>query len=112
MLVTYSRARRERLVHTSSRAVVMSRDLHSRTRCGLRVATVLCIVVAASGCSTFKATKGIDVAPFAQNTVGMVGEVQRAAKPLVWVQLKKYESLPSVMDVRQAFLPTRSLMRG
>jgi hypothetical protein len=90
----------------------MSRDLHSRARCAFRALTLLGLVAVAPGCSTFKATKGIDVAPFAQNTVGMVGEVQRAAKPLVWVQLKKYEALPSVVDVRQAFLPTRSLMRG
>ena len=65
-----------------------------------------------SGCASFEASQGIDVAPFAQNTVGMVGEVQRASKPVVWVQLKKYESLPSVRDVRHAMLPTRALMRG
>ena len=66
----------------------------------------------APGCSTFRGSRAIDVAPFAQNTVGMIGEVQRVSKPVVWVQLKPYESLPSVQAVREASLPTRALMRG
>ena len=65
-----------------------------------------------AGCSTFKASKRLDVGPFAENTVGMIGEVQRATKPVVWIHLKKYDTLPSVTDVRRAYAPARTLMRG
>lgn len=66
----------------------------------------------AAGCSSFKSTQRLDVGPFAENTVGMIGEVQRATKPLVWTHLKQYESLPSIQVVREAYAPVRTLMRG
>jgi hypothetical protein len=66
----------------------------------------------AAGCASFKATQRLDVGPFAENTVGMIGEVQRATKPVVWTYLKKYESLPSIAEVREAYRPARVLMRG
>jgi hypothetical protein len=42
----------------------------------------------------------------------MIGEVQRATKPVVWVHLQKYNSLPSVQEIRHASDPARTLMRG
>jgi hypothetical protein len=66
----------------------------------------------AAGCASFKSTQRLDVGPFAENTVGMIGEVQRATKPVLWTYLKKYESLASVQDVRDAYAPARTLMRG
>src|SRR5512134_3175286 len=83
-----------------------------RFRLGSRVLAALVVAGLGSGCAAFKATKGIDVGPFAENTVGMIGEVQRASKPVMWVHLKKYQTLPSVLEIRKAFLPTRTLMRG
>lgn len=65
-----------------------------------------------AGCASFKASRRLDVSPFAQNTVGLIGEVQRANKPLEWVYLKKYETLPVILDVRRAAAPARELMRG
>jgi len=65
-----------------------------------------------AGCATFSTTRRLDVGPFAENTVLMIGEVQRATKPVVWIHLQKYSSLPSVMDTRRATEPARSLMRG
>lgn len=70
------------------------------------------IVALAAGCSSFKSTQRLDVGPFAENTVGMIGEVQRATKPVVWTRLKQYESLPSIRVVREAYAPVRTLMRG
>ena len=70
------------------------------------------IAAFAPGCRSFKSTQRLDVGPFAENTVGMIGEVQRATKPLVWTHLKQYESLPSVQLVREAYAPVRTLMRG
>jgi hypothetical protein len=65
-----------------------------------------------AGCASFRASRRLDVAPFAENTVGMIGEVQRATKPVIWTYLKKYEGLPSVQNERLAAVPARSLMRG
>jgi hypothetical protein len=89
----------------------MSHDRIEGSRFGLLVLALTASVLA-SGCASFKSSRGIDVAPFAQNTVGMIGEVQRVSRPVVWVQLKPYEALPSVQAVREANLPTRALMRG
>jgi hypothetical protein len=90
----------------------MPNDRIEGFRFGLAVLVLAMASVFSAGCSSFKTSRGIDVAPFAQNTVGMIGEVQRVSKPVVWVQLKPYESLPSVQAVREANLPTRALMRG
>jgi hypothetical protein len=65
-----------------------------------------------TGCASFRASRRLDVGPFAENTVGMIGEVQRATKPVVWTYLKKYDQLPSVQNVRRAAAPSRTLMRG
>src|SRR4029077_17787931 len=78
----------------------------------VRVVALVVITPVVAGCATFKSTQRLDVGPFAENTVGVIREVQRATKPVVWSYLKKYESLPSIMEVRQAFGPVRTLMRG
>jgi hypothetical protein len=82
----------------------------------LRPALQLSIALAAlsllTGCASFKASRRLDVSPFAQNTVGLIGEVQRANKPLEWVYLKKYEALPQVLEARRSSGPARELMRN
>jgi len=77
-----------------------------------RVLLVLAALPVLAGCASFKASRRLDVSPFAQNTVGLIGEVQRVNKPLEWVYLKKYESLPVVLDARRAYAPARELLRG
>jgi hypothetical protein len=72
----------------------------------------LACVALLAGCASFKASRRLDVSPFAQNTVGLIGEVQRANRPLEWVYLKKYESLPVILDARRTYAPARELMRG
>jgi hypothetical protein len=65
-----------------------------------------------SGCAAFTGSKHVDVSPFSENTVGMLGEMQKFNRPVIWIQLKKYQSLPSVTAARQAVLPIRALLRG
>jgi hypothetical protein len=77
-----------------------------------RLLALVVLAPLAAGCASFKSTQRLDVGPFAENTVGMIGEVQRATKPVVWTYLKKYESLPVIQDVREAYAPARTLMRG
>ena len=77
-----------------------------------RAALVMVLMPVLAGCASFKATRRLDVSPFAQNTVGLIGEVQRANRPLEWVYLKKYESLPVILETRRMAAPARELMRG
>ena len=80
----------------------------------LRVLAALSMAAAllTPGCAHFKSSTRLDVSPFAQNTLGLIGEVQRATKPVQWVYLKKYEGLESVRAARKAGLPAQDLMRG
>jgi hypothetical protein len=90
-------------------------DLRRRSAISPRPCALLALALLtslAAGCAAFKSSKRLDVGPFAENTVGMIGEVQRANKPVVWTYLKKYESLPTVTDVRRIAIPARTLMRG
>jgi hypothetical protein len=64
------------------------------------------------GCSAFQGSKKVDVAPFSENTVGMLGEMQKFNRPVQWIYLRKYQDLPSVDAARQEILPIRDLMRG
>ncbi len=91
----------------------MAAHPHPALRPGLtRVLALLVAVPFLAGCASFKSTKRLDVGPFAENTVGMIGEVQRATKPVVWTYLKKYEQVPTVVEIRKAYAPARFLMRG
>jgi len=65
-----------------------------------------------TGCATFKGSRRIDVGPFAENTVSMIGEVQRVSRPPAWIHLKRYQSLPSVQEARAANEPLMALLRG
>ena len=69
-------------------------------------------VLLATGCATFKGSRRLDVGPFAENTVSMIGEVQRANRPPAWIHLKKYQGLPSVQAARAANQPLTDLLRG
>ena len=42
----------------------------------------------------------------------MLGELQKFNRPVIWVNLKKYQALPSVTAARAAILPIRALLRG
>lgn len=81
-----------------------------------RLARVSLVTLAAAtllgGCAAFTGSKRVDVSPFSENTVGMLGELQKFNRPVVWVYLKKYENAPSVMAARQAMAPLRTVLRG
>ena len=86
----------------------MSRDHIAGTRCGLRILSALLVTALGSSCATFKGTRSIDVAPFAQNTVGMVGEVQRAAKDRQPVEVPQETDTLMPAEVSTAPEPERS----
>jgi len=76
------------------------------TLAALAAATLL------TGCAAFTGSKRVDVSPFSENTVGMLGELQQFNRPVSWIYLRKYQDLPSVTATRQAVVPIRRLMRG
>jgi hypothetical protein len=77
----------------------------------IRVIPLLALVFLA-GCARFKGSKTIDMAPFAENTNTMVGEIQRVNRPPTWTYLKPYRDRPSVVSVREAAAPVRQLLAG
>jgi len=84
----------------------------NRPAAHLRTILVMAFLASVTSCATFRSSTRLDVGPFAENTIGLIGEVQRTTQPVVWVHLRPYESLPSVIEARRAILPTRALMRS
>jgi hypothetical protein len=80
-------------------------------RLALAVALTL-LASAGSGCSTFRGSRRLDMGPFGENTVQMVGEMQKFNRPAPWVYLKKYQGHPAVMAVGPKLVALRTLMRG
>lgn len=65
-----------------------------------------------TGCATFGGSRRVDLGPFSENTLGMIGELQTFNRPAVWTHLKKYQTLPSVLATQQSVGRVRVLMRG
>jgi len=66
----------------------------------------------ASGCSSFRESRKLDMSPFADNTVATIGQAAALNKPVVWIQLREYRTHPSVVKAQQSIVPLRRLMRG
>jgi hypothetical protein len=98
--------------HDREEPCMAEASISPRCRVLARLPALVLMGVLTVGCASFKASRRLDVGPFAENTVGMIGEVQRATKPVVWTYLKKYESLPLLTQARQSAAPARTLMRG
>lgn len=64
------------------------------------------------GCATFGGSRRIDLGPFSENTLGMIGQLQTFNRPTVWTHLEKYQALPSVVAAQQSVGRVRVLMRG
>jgi len=82
------------------------------SNCTVGVAFFVLTTSLLTGCATFRGSKRVDVGPFSENTVGMVGEMQKLNRSVTWTHLKKYETLPSVLAARDAVGQVRVLMRG
>jgi hypothetical protein len=65
-----------------------------------------------AGCATFGGSRRLDLGPFSENTLGMIGELQTFNRPTTWTRLKKYQTLPSVLAADQSVGRVRVLMRG
>ncbi len=77
-----------------------------------RLTLVLALAATATGCSHFRESRRIDMAPFADNTLTSIGELRRLEKPPVWVHLRKYRTHPAVVKVQEDMKPLTRLLRG
>ena len=78
----------------------------------LLVGAALAVLLGSSGCSLFRADRRLDMGPFGENTIAMVGEMQKFNRPAPWVYLKKYQSHPRVAELGPTVAASRKLMRG
>lgn len=76
------------------------------------LALALAVAAAATGCTHFRETRKLDMAPFADNTFTTIGELRRFEKPAVWVHLRKYRAHPSVVKAGEDYQPVLRLLRG
>jgi hypothetical protein len=77
-----------------------------------RLAVIVALAAAATGCSHFREGRKLDMAPFADNTFTTLGELKRFEKPPVWVHLRKYRVHPMVLKAQEDYRPLARLLRG
>jgi hypothetical protein len=75
-------------------------------------AALLALAAATSGCSVFSSSRRLDMGPFGENTIQMVGEMQKFQRPAPWVYLKKYQAHPKVQAAGPDLLAMRVLLRN
>jgi hypothetical protein len=78
----------------------------------LRRLALLALLLAASGCSLFRPERRLDMGPFGENTISMVGEMQKFNRPAPWVYLKKYQGHAKVGEILPTQVASRRLMSG
>jgi hypothetical protein len=81
-------------------------------RLALLATAVLAATTLLAGCSRLRGSRRLDVGPFSENTMGMVGELQKMYRPAMWTRLKKYQGLETVAKAQGSINEVRVLMRG
>jgi len=64
-----------------------------------------------SGCSTFKGSREIDMAPFSDNTRILFGEAVIVSRPFQWKYLKPYSAIPEYDAIVAAGVPLKLALR-
>jgi hypothetical protein len=65
-----------------------------------------------SGCSTFKGSRQLSMAPFAENTGVMFAEAAKVSRPFQFKNLRPYTSLPEFQESRQQAMPVLRALRS
>ena len=78
----------------------------------LLLVAALAALLTSGGCSLFRAERRLDMGPFGENTVAMVGEMQKFNRPAPWVYLKKYQLHPELQKGLPLMAEMRRLLRG
>ena len=77
---------------------------------GILVASLGMILL--SGCSTFKGSRKMSMAPFAENTGVMFAEAAKVSRPFQFKSLRPYTALPVFQEGRQQAMPLLRALRG
>lgn len=77
----------------------------------LRMAVLACALLSLAACSTFRGRRGVDMAPFAENTLALVSDVQVSAPQPVYVRSFMIGQ-PDVVAARASGQKIRDLLRG
>jgi hypothetical protein len=77
---------------------------------GILVASLGMILL--SGCSTFKGSRKMSMAPFAENTGVMFAEAAKVSRPFQFKSLRPYTALPEFQESRRRALPLLRALRG
>jgi len=78
----------------------------------LLVTTSLALACASAGCSSVRATRRLDMQPFAENTVTAIGEMRKLEAPPIWIRLRPYYFHPAMVESRAITKPLIELVRG
>lgn len=82
------------------------------SRPGVTSVAALCGVLLLSSCSVFQASRKMDMSPFSQNAITMFTEAAKVSSPYQWKELKKYTTLPELLDIRTQAAPIFSGLKG
>ena len=77
---------------------------------GILVASLGMILL--SGCSTFKGSRKMSMAPFAENTGVMFAEAAKVSRPFQFKSLRPYTALPEFQESRRQAMPLLRALRG
>lgn len=69
-------------------------------------------MIALGGCSTFKGSRQLSMAPFAENTGVMFAEAAKVSRPFQFKSLRPYVSLPEFQKSREQSMPLLRALRG
>lgn len=81
----------------------------------LQILTIAVLAVGLCGCGItrpFKASRRIDMAPFAENTISLVAEISYGLNHKNSAYLGKYADGPPIVEYREHWLRMRSVLRG
>ena len=84
----------------------------SLSRSRLALIGVLVLVTGSSGCSTFRGSRKLDMAPFAENTSLMFAEAAKVSRPFSATHLRPYVNVPEVAVMRTKAQPIIAGLRS
>ena len=63
-------------------------------------------------CSAFQSSRKMDMSPFSQNAVTMFAEAAKISVPYQFKELKKYQTLPDLVELRSKAVPFFQVLKG
>ncbi len=84
----------------------------NRRKSALLIVCLCVMIYLVSGCSAFRGSRAVDMAPFAENTTMMFAEAAKVNQSFRLVHLKPYTNLPEVSEFRHRSQPLVAGLKG